>query len=155
MKKIAQDEAPTRFGTLYPEPYHLPCLARKRWRLGAAAGLTRFGVNLCRLSPGAWSSQRHWHSKDDEFVYVLEGEVVLVTDEGDETLRAGDCVGFRAGDGDGHHLQNRSDREVVLLEIGTNDPEGTAEYPDIDLRSVTGSYFHKDGTPYPPLVRRA
>jgi hypothetical protein len=95
MKKIDIEQAPTRFGTMYPEPYDVPCLNRKRWRLGAAAGLTGFGVNLCRLPPGTWSSQRHWHSIDDEFIYVVEGEVVLVTDAGEEVLKAGDCAGFR------------------------------------------------------------
>jgi uncharacterized cupin superfamily protein len=154
MKKIDIGQAPTRFGTLYPEPYDVPCRDRKRWRLGAAAGLTDFGVNLCRLPPGAWSSQRHWHSHDDEFVYVLEGEVVLVTDAGEEVLAAGDCAGFKAGEADGHHLQNRSDREVVVLEVGANHAEGVAEYPDIDLRAIASGYVHKDGRGYPAGPRR-
>jgi uncharacterized cupin superfamily protein len=154
MKKIEAAKAPTRFGTMYPEPYDVPCRHRKRWRLGAAAGLTGFGVNLCRLPPGTWSSQRHWHSHDDEFVYVVEGEVVLVTDSGEEVLEAGDCAGFKAGDADGHHLQNRSEHEAVILEVGTNHPEGYAEYPDIDLRAVWGSYAHKDGRPYATGPRR-
>ena len=122
MRKIDIEQAPTRFGTMYPEPYDVPCRHRKRWRLGAAAGLTGFGVNLCRLPPGTWSSQRHWHSNDDEFIYVVDGEVVLVTDVGDEMLKAGDCVGFKAGEADGHHLQNRSDHEALVLEVGTNTP---------------------------------
>src|SRR6266404_8954660 len=138
-------------GTLYPPPFDLPCRARERTRLGDPAGLTDFGVNLCRLPPGAWSSQRHWHSHEDEFVYVLSGEVVLVTDSGEETLRAGDAAGFAAGLRDGHHLQNRSSRGVVVLEIGSRkvaDDEG--DYPDIDLRFLKGDagYAHKDGTPY-------
>lgn len=148
MKKIDIAQAPTRFGTGYPPPYDAPCNARKRWRLGAAAGLTQFGVNLLRLPPGQWSSQRHWHHANDEFVMVLEGEVVLVTDAGEEVLRAGDCAGFRAGDPDGHHLQNRSDREAVLLEVGSSFPHDVAEYPDIDLRALPEGYVHKDGTPY-------
>jgi uncharacterized cupin superfamily protein len=154
MKKINLEEAPTRFGTLYPEPYDRPCRDRKRWRLGAAAGLTSFGVNVCRLPPGTWSSQRHWHSHDDEFVYILSGEVILVTDAGEETLIAGDSAGFKAGDTDGHHLQNRSEREAVVLEIGTNHPEGHAEYPDIDLRTAASGYVHKDGRPYATGPRR-
>jgi uncharacterized cupin superfamily protein len=154
MKKIDIEQAPTRVGTLYPEPYDVPCRNRKRWRLGAAAGLTGFGVNLCRLPPGAWSSQRHWHSHDDEFVYVIEGEVVLVTDAGEEVLRAGDCAGFKAGQEDGHHLRNQSNREAVILEVGTNDAAGVAEYPDIDLRAVPSGYVHKDGMPYPAAQRR-
>src|SRR5215831_7101180 len=93
-------------GTLYPPPFDEPCRARTRTKLGDAAGLTQFGVNLLRLPPGAWSSQRHWHTAEDEFVYVLSGEVVLVTDWGEEVLRPGDAVGFRAGDQNGHCLQN-------------------------------------------------
>lgn len=157
MKKINIDKAPIRHGTGYPEPYDQPCRARKRWRLGNAAGLTQFGVNLLRLPAGAWSSQRHWHASEDEFVYVLEGEVVLATDSGEETLRAGDCAGFKAGDVDGHHLQNRSGKEAVVLEIGTRNPQGDGvDYPDIDLVIRAGSpgYLHKDGKPYPPQARR-
>jgi uncharacterized cupin superfamily protein len=123
-----------------------------RQRLGDAAGLSDFGVNLMRLAPGAWSSQRHWHSAEDEFVYVLEGELVLVTDAGEEILRPGDCAGFKAGVQDGHHLQNRAGRDAVVLEIGSrkvDDDEG--DYPDIDMRFLKGDggYVHKDGTPYP------
>jgi uncharacterized cupin superfamily protein len=139
-------------GSGYPVPFDAPCAARRRQRLGDAAGLTDFGVNLMRLPPGAWSSQRHWHSSEDEFVYVLEGEVVLVTDAGEEILRAGDCAGFKAGVKDGHHLQNRSPREAVVLEIGSRKvAEDEGEYPDIDLRFLKGDagYAHMDGTPYP------
>jgi uncharacterized cupin superfamily protein len=152
VKKIDIEAAPTRMGTAYPEPYDAPCRSRQRWKLGDAAGLTQFGVNLLRLQPGSWSSQRHWHTGEDEFVYVLEGEVVLVTNSGEETLRAGDCAGFKAGDPDGHQLQNRSDREAVVLEIGGRQPENDGvDYPDIDLMLRAGSrdYLHKDGTPYP------
>jgi len=139
-------------GSGYPVPFDAPCAARRRQRLGDAAALTDFGVNLMRLPPGAWSSQRHWHSSEDEFVYVLEGEVVLVTDAGEEILRAGDCAGFKAGVKDGHHLQNRSPREAVVLEIGSRKvAEDEGEYPDIDLRFLKGDagYAHMDGTPYP------
>src|SRR5258706_12786774 len=89
-------------GMQYPPPFDAPCRARERRRLGDAAGLTQFGVNLLRLPPGAWSSQRHWHTHDDEFVYVLSGEVVLVTNDGEEILRAGDAAGFKAGESNGH-----------------------------------------------------
>src|SRR6201988_2429557 len=106
-------------GPQYPPPYDEPCRARQRTRLGDAAGLTQFGVNLLRLPPGQWSSQRHWHVGEDEFVYVLEGEVVLVTAAGEVVRRTGDCAGFQAGVADGHHLQNRSGKEAVLLEVGT------------------------------------
>ena len=91
-------------GTLYPPPFDQPCRPRARKKLGDAAGLTQFGVNFLRLPPGAWSSQRHWHTAEDEFVYVLSGEVTLVSDGGDELLRAGDAAGFKAGDTNGHCL---------------------------------------------------
>src|SRR4029078_9782552 len=118
-KKIDLSNAPVTAGTLYPPPFDEPCRKRRRVKVGDAAGLTQFGVNLCRLPPGAWSSQRHWHTAEDEFVYVLEGTVTLVTDSGEEILRPGDCAGFKAGAADGHHLQNRSDRDALFLEIGT------------------------------------
>ena len=108
-KRIDPKTLPETVGTLYPSPFDKPCRARGRRKLGDAAGLTQFGVNLLRLPPGAWSSQRHWHTKQDEFVYVLSGEVVLVTDERRGMLMAGDCAGFKAGDPNGHHLQNRGD----------------------------------------------
>jgi uncharacterized cupin superfamily protein len=106
-------------------------------------------VNHLTLPPGTWSSQRHWHSHEDEFVVVLEGEVVLVTDTGEEILRAGDCAAFKAGDPDGHHLINRSDRDVVLLEVGNADPErDRAVYADIDMVAEPGEahYRRRDGT---------
>ena len=148
MKKIDLATAPVRNGTKYPPPFDAPCKERQRIRIGAAAGLTQFGVNRLVLPPGQWSSQRHWHHTNDELVMILEGEVVLVTDAGEEILRAGDFAGFKAGDPDGHHFQNRSDRPAVLLEIGSSAPEDVAEYPDIDLRGLPEGYVHKDGTPY-------
>jgi uncharacterized cupin superfamily protein len=151
MPKIDIDAAPTRFGTGYPPPYDEPCKGRRRWKLGDAAGLSQFGANLLRLPPGGWSSQRHWHTAEDEFVWVVEGEVVLVTDEGEQVLRAGDCAGFPAGEPNGHHLQNRSASEVVLLEVGSRRPDDDgADYPDIDLtlRNGESGYRHKDGAPY-------
>jgi uncharacterized cupin superfamily protein len=158
MPKIDVENAPTRFGTGYPAPFDEPCRDRRRWKLGDAAGLSQFGVNLLRLPPGAWSSQRHWHYGEDEFVWVLEGEGVLVTDAGEEVLKAGDCAGFKAGDPDGHHIQNRSDRELVLLEVGTRNPAvDGCDYPDIDMVIEPGSagYTHRDGTPYPSENRRS
>jgi uncharacterized cupin superfamily protein len=151
-KRIDLNAVKTVTGSRYPGPFDAPCAARLRQRLGDAAGLTDFGVNLLRLPPGAWSSQRHWHSAEDEFAYVLEGEVVLVTDAGEEILRSGDCAGFKAGVKDGHHLQNRSTQEAVVLEIGSRKvAEDEGEYPDIDLRFLKGAagFAHKDGTPYP------
>ncbi|HMK86910.1 MAG TPA: cupin domain-containing protein [Steroidobacteraceae bacterium] len=151
-KRIDLREVPTVTGSSYPPPFDAPCARRARQRLGDAAGLTDFGVNLLRLPPGAWSSQRHWHTAEDEFVYVLEGEVVLVTDAGEETLRRGDCAGFKAGQRDGHHLQNRSAADAAVLEIGSRKiSQDEGEYPDIDLRFLKGraGFAHKDGTPYP------
>jgi uncharacterized cupin superfamily protein len=145
-------------GTLYPPPFDAPCRARERIKLGDAAGLTQFGVNLLHLPPGAWSSQRHWHTGGDEFVYVLTGEVVLVTDGGEEVLRAGDAAGFRAHDANGHCLQNRSDGDARVLEIGTRVPGDTAYYSDIDMVAPAGGepavYTHRDGTPYSDITRR-
>jgi uncharacterized cupin superfamily protein len=158
LKRIDPKTLETQTGTLYPPPYDKPCRARERRKLGDAAGLTQFGVNLLRLPPGVWSSQRHWHFKQDEFVYVLQGEVVLVTNAGEEILKPGDCAGFKAGEEDGHHLQNRSDREVLLLEVGTRVDGDGASYPDIDLIApVLGGpspYTRKDGSPYGDIKRR-
>jgi uncharacterized cupin superfamily protein len=145
-------------GTLYPPPFDAPCRARERIKLGDAAGLTQFGVNLLRLPPGAWSSQRHWHTSGDEFVYVLSGEVVLVSDGDEEVLRAGDAAGFRAHDSNGHCLQNRSDGDARVLEIGTRVPDDAAYYSDIDMVAPAGGepavYTHRDGTPYSDIRRR-
>jgi uncharacterized cupin superfamily protein len=139
-------------GSSYPAPFDADCAGRERRRLGDAFGLTQFGVNLLRLPPGQWSSQRHWHHGEDEFVYVLDGEVTLVTDAGEQTLRAGMAAGFKAGVPDGHHLVNRSGRDAVLLEIGTRLEQDAADYPDIDMliRIVDGEerFVHRDGTPY-------
>jgi uncharacterized cupin superfamily protein len=153
--KIDLPTAPRADGTLYPPPFDEPCRARQRIKLGDAAGLTQFGVNLCTLPSGTWSSQRHWHTKGDELIYVVSGEVVLVTDSDEETLRAGDSAGFKAGHQNGHHFQNRSANDAVIMEIGTRIEGDEAFYPDIDLRTVAGQgYAHRDGTPYPKQERR-
>jgi uncharacterized cupin superfamily protein len=148
--KIDLDKTSILAGTRYPPPYDTPCLDRIRQVLGDAAGLTQFGVNLLRLTPGTWSSQRHWHTREDEFVYVLAGEVVLVTDAGEETLRTGDAAGFKAGVANGHHLQNRSATDALVLEVGSRNAEDEAHYPDIDLHALAGrgGYAHKDGRRY-------
>ncbi len=154
MPKIDLTKAPQGSGTRYPAPYDAPCNRRAWHRLGDAAGLTQFGVNLLRLPPGTWSSQRHWHFLEDEFVYVLEGELVLVTNEGDTTMLPGDCAGFKAGVADGHCLQNRSSKDAVLLVVGSRIDGDHGEYPDIDMVFLPdrykgrGGYCHKDGTPY-------
>ncbi len=145
-------------GTLYPPPFDEPCRRRERRRLGDAAGLTQFGVNLLKLPAGAWSSQRHWHTASDELVYVLSGEVVLVTDSGEELLRAGDAAGFKAGDRNGHCLQNRSAGEALVLEIGTRDESDAAYYSDIDMVAPRGGkpaqYTRRSGVAYDGIRRR-
>ena len=154
MPKINVDDAPESSGTRYPAPFNKPCIDRQWRRLGDAAGLTQFGVNLVTLRPGVWSSQRHWHSHEDEFVYMLEGELVLVTDAGEETLGPGDSVGFKGGVRDGHCLQNRSERDARFLAVGSRVADDHGEYPDIDLKFSAGRYSggggfqHKNGTPY-------
>ena len=146
-------------GSMYPPPFHEPCRTRSRKRLGDAAGLTQFGVNLLTLPPGAWSSQRHWHTQEDEFVFVLTGEVTLVTDAGEEVLRPGDCAGFKAGDPNGHSLRNLSDRDATALEIGSRIEGDGALYPDIDLVAPGDEkpaiYTHRDGTAYEDIKRRS
>ena len=157
-KRIDPASLTATIGTLYPPPYDEPCRARERTRLADQAGLTQFGVNLLRLPPGAWSSQRHWHTGEDEFVYLVSGEAVLVSDAGEEVLRAGDAAGFKANDGDGHCLQNRSDSDAVILEIGSRILGSVAYYADIDMVAPAGgkpaAYTHRDGTPYEGIRRR-
>jgi uncharacterized cupin superfamily protein len=138
----------------YPAPFHEIAKGRFRKRLGDAGGLTQFGVNLCRLEPGSASSQRHWHEQEDEMVYMLEGEVVLVENGGETVLRPGDAATFKAGVADGHHLVNRSGRAALFLEIGSRAPAEVAHYSDIDLilhDDMNGGRFTKrSGEPYPP-----
>jgi uncharacterized cupin superfamily protein len=156
MKKIDVASLAVRRGSSYPPPYDGPVAARQRRRLGEAGGLTAFGVNHLTLPPGTWSSQRHWHSHEDEFVVVLSGEVVLVTDEGEEALGPGDCAAFKAGDANGHHLINRSDRDAVVVEVGNDasDRDRTV-YADIDMvfDPESQEYLHRDGTSFEPTVK--
>jgi uncharacterized cupin superfamily protein len=139
------NECPITHGSRYPAPYDQPCQNKHTQALGSAADLTQFGVNLVRIEPGAWSSQRHWHQHEDEFIWVVEGEAVLITDEGNRTLRAGECVGFKAGMKDGHHFVNESDVDAILLVVGTRDDRDHGEYPDIDLRFCAGRYTGSGG----------
>lgn len=144
MPKIDIPSLEVHSGCNYPPPYTDICLGDAWNKLGDAAGLTDFGVNLVRLPPGKWSSQRHWHSEEDELVYVLEGEVTLMEDDGPHILRPGDA--------NAHCLQNLSDRDAVYLEIGSRRPATDAcHYPDIDMDARPGESFyrHNDGTPYP------
>jgi uncharacterized cupin superfamily protein len=153
MPKIDIDKLKVDTYTGYPEPFRQAVLGRERQRLGNAVGLDQFGVNLSRLKPGAASSQRHWHQNEDEFVYVLEGELVLCEDGGETVLRPGDAAGWKAGVANGHCLINRTSRDAVYLEIGSRAARETATYPDIDMRAERDDkgmrYVHKDGTPYP------
>jgi uncharacterized cupin superfamily protein len=136
----------------YPEPYRQVTIGRERQRLGNAIGLDQFGVNLCRLKPGAQSSQRHWHANEDEFVYILEGEVILHEDGGEIVLHPGHAAGWKAGVANGHCLINRSNRDVVFLEIGTRAKHERVDYPDIDMKVVRDDsgmrYTHKNGKPF-------
>ena len=150
MPKIDIAALPARTGSGYPPPLDAPCAARTRKRLGNAGGLRDFGVNLMTLPPGGWSSQRHWHSHEDEFAYVLEGELILVEDGGESVLRAGDCAAFPKNTGNGHHLINRSSTMAVYLEVGSRSPQDLTMCSDVDMMSssIDGRFVHKDGTPY-------
>jgi uncharacterized cupin superfamily protein len=141
-----------KVSTGYPEPFRARVANRSRRKLGDACGLTQFGVNLTTLGPGAQSALRHWHTLEDEFVHVLSGELVLVTDASEQTLTAGQCAGFPAGKRDGHHFVNRTERPAQYLEIGTRRDGDVAGYPDDDLMLVLTTdgerWLRKDGTPY-------
>ena len=151
MPKIDVAAVPKRKGTGSPPQLNAPWAERVRQRLGDAGGLTDFGVNLMHLPPGNWSSQRHWHSHEDELVYVLVGELTLVEDDGETLLRAGDCATFAKGTGNGHHLINKSNAMAVYLEVGSRCPADVTICSDIDMKSsnADGRFVHKDGTPYP------
>ncbi len=153
MPKIDIAALPDVKGTGYPAPYDKPCLDRVRRRLGDAGGLTQFGVNLLTLQPGSWSAQRHWHVEEDEFVFVVSGEVVLVDDQGEHLLKAGDCAAFKANDANGHHLVNKSNAPATVLEVGTRTPDDAdiCYYPDSDLvwDGPKGTYTNRAGVPYP------
>ena len=153
MPKLDIGKIPIDTRTGYPEPFRRAVEGRERKRLGNAIGLDQFGVNLSRLKPGAASSQRHWHQAEDEFVYMLEGELVLIEDDGETVLRPGDAAGWKAGVANGHCLVNRSGRDAVYLEIGSRAPREVANYPDIDMRAERDGknqrYVRKSGEPYP------
>lgn len=151
MPKIDLSVVPVRKGTGYPDPFNEPCAGRTRRRLGDAGGLKDFGVNLMTLPPGGWSSQRHWHSHEDEFVYVLEGELTLVEERGETLLRAGECAAFPKGTGNGHHLKNLSSVPAVYLEVGSRNPDDLTTCSDIDMKSsnADGRFLRKNGSPYP------
>jgi uncharacterized cupin superfamily protein len=153
MPKIDIASVKVEVSTGYPEPYRSAVAGRLRQRLGNVVDLDQFGVNLTRLKPGAQSAQRHWHTAEDEFVFVVEGTLVLCENEGETVLKAGEAAGFKAGVANGHCLVNRSTQDAVYLEIGTRAAREQAEYPDIDLRVRKDEngviYMHKSGEPYP------
>ena len=150
---VAADAAPRERQTNYPEPFASRMAGREKRPLGDPFGLTNFGVNLTRLAPGAASALRHTHARQDEFVYVLEGRPTLVTDRGETLLAPGMCAGFPAGRSDGHHLLNRTDADVWILEVGDRSPDDAVTYPDDDIQAVLGAdrrwrFTHKDGSAY-------
>jgi len=152
MPVIDPARVPVRTGSIYPEPYAAMMQGRSSLRLGEAGGLTQFGVNLVMLEPGAMSSLRHWHHNEDEFVWVVEGECTLVQDEGETVMCPGDCAAFPAGNPNGHHFLNRTDRVAKFLVVGTKAPQEVGVYSDIDLMVKIGSgraeFTYKDGTPF-------
>jgi uncharacterized cupin superfamily protein len=152
MPKVDIDKIPLDAATNYPPPFNKAVEGRARKRLARAAGLTQFGVNICTLKPGAASSQRHWHETEDEFVYVLEGEVVLCEDGGETVLKPGDAAAWKAGVANGHCLINRSGRDAVVIEVGTRAAVERAHYSDIDMKVERDEggfhYTRKNGEPY-------
>lgn len=150
---VEAKSVPSVSSTNYPEQFRKYVAGRSKRRLGDTFGLKNFGVNLTTLTPGAMSALRHWHTGQDEFIYMIEGEAVLITDAGEQVLRPGMVAGFPAGKKDGHHLVNRSDRDAVYLEIGDRLPGDTADYPDLDMvtrQQPDGKwvYFRRNGDPY-------
>lgn len=148
----AGEVAPRGQPSNYPEPFASRMKGREKRRLGDVFGLANFGVNLTRLAPGAISSLRHWHTRQDEFIYILSGRPTLYTDEGETRLAPGMCAGFRAGSGNAHHLVNRTSEDVVYLEVGDRTPGDRGMYPDDDIQAEMKEdgwrFTRKDGTPY-------
>jgi uncharacterized cupin superfamily protein len=155
--KIDVAKVPVRTNTIYPAEFRHVVNGREKQPLGNAIGLTQFGVNLTRLKPGAASALRHWHQAEDELIYMLEGELMLIENEGETVLRPGDAAGFKAGVANGHHLINRSPRDAVYLEVGTRATRDHVEYPDVDLvydkHGDSLRLTHKTGEPYPRMER--
>jgi uncharacterized cupin superfamily protein len=151
-KALKAMDIPEKRGSSYPNPHDEPCVERSNRRLGDVFGLADFGANLLTLEPGAWSSQRHWHSHEDELIYVLEGAPSLITDAGEQLLEPGSVAGFPAGSTDGHHLVNNGDGPALVLVVGSRKLEDDAFYSDIDMqllkRAQGGRFTHKNGEPY-------
>lgn len=150
---IAAEATPNPKPSAYPEPFYSRVLGRQKRPLGDVFGLKNFGVNLTRLVPGAISALRHTHSAQDEFIYIVEGEPILVTDAGETPLKPGMCAGFKAGDGDAHHLVNRTEHDVIYLEVGDRSVPDDVAYPDDDIRGTHDAagkriFLRKNGRPF-------
>ena len=154
MPKVDIAKVPVKSGSFYPAEFQAECQGRQKQALGDAIGLTQFGVNIARIKPGAASALRHWHEQEDEFIYMLEGELVLIENDGETVLKPGDAAGFKAGSGIAHKLINRGSCDAVYFEVGTRAKSERVHYPDVDLvmeRDDKGRrYLHRDGKPYPP-----
>jgi uncharacterized cupin superfamily protein len=152
MPKVDIAKVSVRSGTFYPAEFQAECAGRHKQALGDVVGLTQFGVNITRIAPGAASSLRHYHEQEDEFIYMLAGELVLIENDGEVVLKAGDAAGFKANSGNAHCLVNRSGRDAVYFEVGTRSVEERVHYPDVDLMlerdAKTRRYLHKSGEPY-------
>jgi uncharacterized cupin superfamily protein len=153
MPKIDIGKVPIDASTLYPQQFRKVVDGREKQKLGNAAGLTQFGVNLTRIKPGAASALRHWHQHEDEFIYIIEGELVLIENEGETLLKPGDVAGFKAGVDNGHCLVNRTTRDALYLEIGARAASERVEYPDVDCvlerNGTSATYMRRSGEPYP------
>ncbi|HEY6834486.1 MAG TPA: cupin domain-containing protein [Pseudolabrys sp.] len=152
MPKVDIAKVPVKSGTFYPAEFQAECAGRHKQALGDVIGLTQFGVNITRIAPGSASSLRHYHEQEDEFIFMLEGELVLIENDGEVVLKRGDAAGFKAGSGNAHRLVNRSDGDAVYFEVGTRAAEERVHYPDVDLMmerdAKTRRYLHKSGEPY-------
>ena len=154
MPKITLENVAETRGTDYPAPFDTPCLSRRQKAIGDAGGLTQFGAHIITLPPNSWSSQRHWHSPEDELVMILDGHPTLIDDDGETPLKPGDIKAHPAGERNGHHMKNESDKDVRFLVIGTKHPgKDHVHYPDIDLDlrangTAEREYIRKDGSPY-------
>jgi len=154
MPKVDIAKVPVKSGTFYPAQFQAECKGRHKQAIGDAIGLTQFGVNITRIEPGQTSALRHWHEQEDEFIYMLEGELVLAENDGEVVLKAGDAAGFKAGSGVAHRLINRRNRDAVYFEVGTRAKTERVHYPDVDLELVRDDkgrrYQRRNGEPYPP-----
>jgi uncharacterized cupin superfamily protein len=152
MPKVDIAKVPVKSGSFYPAPFQTEHKGRHKQALGNVAGLTQFGINISRIETGQSSALRHWHEREDEFIYVVEGELTLIENDGEVVLKAGDAAGFKAGSGIAHKLENRSKKDAVYFEVGTRAKSERVHYPDVDLVMVRDAqgrrYTHKNGEPY-------